>query len=200
MTEKRIKNTITIKYKSNERNLTKLDTKVQCISVCAVPIQQFVKDFTQYFRWGHNNKKKKKKKLMYMDVTLEKLHAVEELTFTFVYAMKTFRPHHYQRTVTWFLSTTLTYLLTYHVCGLSVCLLVKSVSCAAQNETTQPSKLSFRVWTHRSPRNHVLHGSMVPPCEEQTLLGVTLGHTSLACGQYSQPLFARGRERCGPGY
>ena len=101
---------------------------------------------------------------MYMDVTLEKLHAVEELTFTFVYATKTFRPHHYQRTVT--------YLLTYHVCGLSVCLLVKSVSCAAQNETAEPSKLSFRVWTHRSPRNHVLHGSMVPPWEERTLLGV----------------------------
>jgi len=129
---------------------------------------------------------------MYMDVTLEKLHAVEELTFTFVYATKTFRPHHYQRTVT--------YLLTYHVCDLSVCLLVKSVSCAAQNETAEPSKLSFRVWTHRSPRNHVLHGSMVPPWEERTLLGVTLGHTSLACGQYSQPLFARGQERCGPGY
>jgi len=108
---------------------------------------------------------------MYKYVTLEKLHAVEELTFTFVYATKTFRPHHYQRTVT--------YLLTYHVCGLSVCLLVKSVSCAAQNETAEPSKLSFRVWTHRSPRNHVLHGSMVPHGRNEHFWGLHLGIPAL---------------------
>ena len=51
--------------------------------------------------------------------------------------------------------------------GLSVCLLVTTVSCV---KTAEPVEVSFDIWTQVDQRNHVLGGAQIPQGKGQFLV------------------------------
>ena len=81
--------------------------------------------------------------------------------------MRIIRPHH--RTT--FIDAAYCYTWSGVVCrsaSLSVCLSVTLVSPA---KTAEPIEMSFGLWTRVGPRNRVLDGVQIPPCEGAILRG-----------------------------